>query len=186
MMQKSGSVRAASAALSFNSISASEITSLPSKMAAAFGRDLVFDMDRGDAGALELAYAAHQVYSVAVAGVGVGDDRNIDCRDHLDGALDGFRHVTRPMSGMPMLRATAPPLRYAASKPASWTSRADRPSKQPGATRSLLRLNSCLRVWRGVMGFLQFPFKCLPLVEFLDEGVEWIFPHPYALPQGRG
>ena len=45
-------------------------------VAAALGRDLVLDVQRGDPGRLVLAHRAHDVERVAVAVVGVGDQRH--------------------------------------------------------------------------------------------------------------
>src|SRR5438093_13695470 len=64
--------------------------------------------------------------------------------------------VTKPISGMPMLLATAPPLKYAASNPASSTKRAERPSKQPGATSNLSRFRNCLNTCLKVIAYLDF------------------------------
>ena len=61
-------------------------------MAAALGRDLVFDMDRRHAGPLKFSHATHEIHRVAVTGVGIGDDRNLYRRDYLYGSLDRFRH----------------------------------------------------------------------------------------------
>ena len=46
-------------------------------MPAALGRDLVFDMDGRHTGSLKLADCTDEIYRIAIAGVGVGDDRNI-------------------------------------------------------------------------------------------------------------
>ena len=57
MMQKSGSLRVFSAACNFISISATRNHFFAVQVAAALGRDLIFDMDRRHAGPLELAHA---------------------------------------------------------------------------------------------------------------------------------
>ena len=54
------------------------MTSLPVHVAAALGRHLVLDVQRGDAGRRVLAHRAHDVERVAVAVVGVGDHRHAD------------------------------------------------------------------------------------------------------------
>ena len=54
-------------------------------MAAFFRADLVLDMKAGDPGLLVFAHGADHVDGIAVAGVGIGDDRD---PDRLDGAAD--------------------------------------------------------------------------------------------------
>ncbi len=48
------------------------------EMAAALGKVLVLELDRGGAGALELAHGAHDVERIAVAGVGIDHEMRID------------------------------------------------------------------------------------------------------------
>ena len=60
-------------------------------MTATLGRDLVFDMNRGDAGALEFTHRAHEIDGIAVAGVRVGDNGNLYRGNDLGGTVDGFR-----------------------------------------------------------------------------------------------
>ena len=50
-------------------------------MAAFLGRDLVLDVEPGDPGFLVFAHRADHVDRVAVAGIGVGDDRDADRLD---------------------------------------------------------------------------------------------------------
>src|SRR5581483_574502 len=69
------------------------------EMAAALGRHLVLDVDRGDAGALEFAHRAHDAERVAVARIGVGDDRYLHGARHLARALDHLRHRHEPEIG---------------------------------------------------------------------------------------
>ena len=64
-------------------------------MAAALGEDLILELDRGDAGALQLVHGAHDLRDFAVPRVGVGDHGDRDGRaeapcvvDHLGGARD--------------------------------------------------------------------------------------------------
>ncbi len=52
-------------------------------MAAALGRDLIFDMDRRHAGPLEFPHTTHEIDRIAVTGVGIGDNRNLYRRDYL-------------------------------------------------------------------------------------------------------
>ena len=54
-------------------------------MAAFLRADLILDMKPRDAGLLVFAHRADDVDGVAVAGVGIGDDRD---PDRLDGAAD--------------------------------------------------------------------------------------------------
>ena len=77
-------------------------TCLPSMCPHFLGDDLVLEMDRGDTGLLVLLHRADHVDRVAVAGVGVGDERQ------LDGLSDAVRVVdhlasssARPTSGRP-------------------------------------------------------------------------------------
>ena len=60
-------------------------------VAGAFGRHLIFDVQRGDAGALEFAHGARDVDRVAVAGFGVADDGNVDGVDDFARFVDHFR-----------------------------------------------------------------------------------------------
>ena len=49
-------------------------------MAAAFGRDLIFNMDRGDTCGLELAHGVTHIHGVPVARISVAYKRNVDAR----------------------------------------------------------------------------------------------------------
>ena len=59
-------------------------------MAGALGRHLIFDVDRGDAGAVEFLDRAKDVDGVAVAGFGVADDGNVDRVDDFARLVDHF------------------------------------------------------------------------------------------------
>ena len=59
-------------------------------MAAFFWENLVLEMERRDAGALEGAGGALRGERVAVAGIGVGDHRHRDRLDHLGEPPDDF------------------------------------------------------------------------------------------------
>ena len=54
-------------------------------MPAFLGADLVFEVEGGDPGLFIFAHRADHVERVAIAGIGVGDDRDLD---RLDGAAD--------------------------------------------------------------------------------------------------
>ena len=58
------------------------------QMAAALWRDLILDVDARDTGALVVPHRAHDIEFVAVAGVGVGDDRNLHRARHAGGVGD--------------------------------------------------------------------------------------------------
>ena len=59
-----------------------------------FGKELIFDVDAGDAGGLETADGVHGVNRLAVAGVGVANHRQRDGAGHFfgHGKLLGHRH----------------------------------------------------------------------------------------------
>ena len=57
-------------------------------VAAALRERLVLEVQRGDAGALELADGAARVEGVAIAGVGIGDDRHARVLDDVRHAVD--------------------------------------------------------------------------------------------------
>ncbi len=61
-------------------------------MAALLREFLVLDMDAGDPDGLVLAHRAHDVQFVAVAGIGVGDDRQADGRRDPAGIRHHLRH----------------------------------------------------------------------------------------------
>ena len=64
-------------------ISTRGITSLPRHVAAALGAHLVLDVDAGDAGLLEILHGVMHVHRIAVAGVGVGGQRDRErAREH--------------------------------------------------------------------------------------------------------
>ena len=60
------------------------------EMAAALGRNLIFDMDSGDARALVILDGADDVEFVAVTGVGIGDQGHFDRAHHAGGVGDHF------------------------------------------------------------------------------------------------
>ena len=62
------------------------------EMAAFLGEALVLDMDAGDPARLVFAHRAHGVELVAVAGIGVGDDRQVDRGGDAAGVVDHLRH----------------------------------------------------------------------------------------------
>ena len=62
------------------------------QVAAPLGRDLVFDVNGGDADALVFTHGAHEIDGIAISRIGVGDDGNLHRRYNLGGALDHFRH----------------------------------------------------------------------------------------------
>ena len=62
-------------------------------------------MQAGDAGPDELRDRPHAGQRVAVAVVGVGDDRDVDRGSHLDAARATSIMVKRPMSGQPLSMA---------------------------------------------------------------------------------
>ena len=57
-------------------------------VAAALGKRLVLQVERGHPGPLELAHRATDVQRVAVAGVGVGDDRHARLLDDVGEPVD--------------------------------------------------------------------------------------------------
>ena len=62
------------------------------EMAAFLRKALVLDMDAGDPGGLVLAHRAHDVQLVAVAGIGVGDDRQVDRGGDAAGVVHHLGH----------------------------------------------------------------------------------------------
>src|SRR5215468_6708006 len=62
------------------------------EMAAALGCYLVFNMNSGDSDSFEFPDRAHEIGSVAVSGIGVGDNGNFDSRHHMGSSLYHFRH----------------------------------------------------------------------------------------------
>ena len=69
------------------------------KMPAALGRDLVFEMDRRNARRFELRDRAAHVHRVAVAGVGVADERNVDARRDAMRMARDQREIDEPDVG---------------------------------------------------------------------------------------
>jgi hypothetical protein len=63
------------------------------QQAAALGRDLVLEVDAGDAGGLELAHGAHHVHHAAVAGVRVAQQRDFQVPGDAAGVLDHLGHA---------------------------------------------------------------------------------------------
>ena len=64
---------------------------LAAHVPALLGHDLVLELDPGDAGLLVELHGADDVDRVAVAGVGVGDDRDVDGGDDPAGVVDHLR-----------------------------------------------------------------------------------------------
>ena len=73
---------------------------LPLVMAAFLRRDLVLDMKPGDPGFLVLAHGADDIDRVAVAGIGVGDDRDRYRLDRQPDKADIFDHRQQPEIGV--------------------------------------------------------------------------------------
>ena len=69
-------------------------------MAAFFREALVLNMNAGDSGSLVFAYGAHGVEFVAIAGVGVGDNRETDRRGDAAAIRDHLRHRDEPEIGI--------------------------------------------------------------------------------------
>ena len=67
-------------------------------------------MEGRDAGAFEGARGRLRIERVAVAGIGVGDERHLDDIDHRSEPVDDRAHRDKPRSGTPAERAIAPPL----------------------------------------------------------------------------
>ena len=61
-------------------------------MAAFFRKALIFEMEGGDAGALESARRGLRIERVAIAGVGVGNDRDIHDIHHRRQPVDDGVH----------------------------------------------------------------------------------------------
>ena len=61
---------------------------MAAQVAAALGRDLVLDVQRGHASRLVRLHRAPHAERVAIAGVGVGDDRQVDLLDDVGQPLD--------------------------------------------------------------------------------------------------
>ncbi len=60
-------------------------------MAAALGKNLVFDVKSGDSRLFEFAHGSNHVHGIAIAGVGIGDDRKRGCANNLSDPLQNFR-----------------------------------------------------------------------------------------------
>jgi hypothetical protein len=80
------------------------------EMAAFLGKLLVLDVNPGNAAALEFAHRAEDVELVAVAGVGIGDDRQLDGGGDAPGIGTISDIVTRPKSGYPRVAAVPAPV----------------------------------------------------------------------------
>ena len=76
-------------------------------MAAFFREFLVLDMDTGDPGRLVGAHRAHDVELVAIAGVGVGDDRELDRRSDAAAIRHHLRHRDEAEIGIAQHRRRA-------------------------------------------------------------------------------
>jgi len=68
-------------------------------MPAFFREALVFEMERRDAGALKRARRGLGVERIAVAGIGIGDDRYADDVDHRGEAIHDRIHGEQPEIG---------------------------------------------------------------------------------------
>ena len=120
---------------------------LAGEMAAALGPRLVFDVHAGDAGFLVIADGAPRVDRIAVAGIGIGDHRQLRGIDDAAGVVDHFawpsagrRRACPAASGWCRSRSCRPrrnlPWRPAARR---------RPSATPGATMQPGRASSSRR-----------------------------------------
>ena len=108
MITKSGDCRAATAAWTFASISASGNDLLPFHVTALLGCHLILDVDAGDPRPLVLLHGADDVERVAVAGVGVGDDRQFAGGDDPGGVVDHLAHREQADVGPPEQRRRRP------------------------------------------------------------------------------
>ena len=122
-------------------------------VAAALRRDLVLDVQRGDAGRGVLAHRAHDVERVAVAVVGVGDQRH--ARPPARAAARG-RPSRRTRAGRRRAGRAARPTRRSRScrrrgsrraRPAAPTARRTRPGPAPAPGRRAARGGSPSRAW---------------------------------------
>jgi len=77
------------------------------KVAAFLREFLVFDMNPGDAAALELANGAIDVEFVAVAGIGIGDDGEFDRCSDAPGIGDHLGHRDEAEIGVAQYRRSA-------------------------------------------------------------------------------
>ena len=77
---------------------------LAGEVSAFFRNDLVFDLHRGDAGALEFLDRPVEFDGVAVPGVDIGDERHVDGRGHPARLFEHFRHGEQPDVGEGELR----------------------------------------------------------------------------------
>jgi hypothetical protein len=84
--------RASTAARIFDANSSRETTSLPSRWPQRLGATWSSMWIAGDAARLVLAHRARDVELVAVAGVGVGDQRHRDRARHDGGVVDHLAH----------------------------------------------------------------------------------------------
>ena len=90
-------------------------------MPAFFGRDLVLDVERGDPRLLVFADRADHVDCVAVAGIGIGDDRDADRLDRQPDKADILGQGQQAEIGVPVrprtIRRTSGPHRGASIRP---------------------------------------------------------------------
>ena len=91
MISRSGSRRASTAARSLPDHLVGADQQLAAHVPALLGHHLVLELDPGDAGLLVELHGADDVDRVAVAGVGVGDDRHVDGGDDPAGVVDHLR-----------------------------------------------------------------------------------------------
>jgi hypothetical protein len=70
------------------------------EVAALLREALVLDVQPGDAAPLVLAHGAGGVELVAVAGIGVGDHRNVDGRGDTSGIVGHLRHCEEAVVGI--------------------------------------------------------------------------------------
>jgi hypothetical protein len=69
------------------------------RVPALLGHDLILEVDRGDSGGLVPANRPDHVDRVAIPGVGVGDQRQVDRLGDLAGVVDRLRHRQQPHIG---------------------------------------------------------------------------------------
>jgi hypothetical protein len=75
---------------------------------ALLGHHLVLELDAGDPGLLVELHGADDVERVAVAGVGVGDDRDVDGGGDPAGVVHHLRTGEQPDVGRPISEAVVP------------------------------------------------------------------------------
>jgi hypothetical protein len=74
------------------------------RVPALLGHDLILEVDRGDSGGLVPANRPDHVDRVAIPGVGVGDQRQVDRLGDLAGVVDRLRHRQQPHIGAAQAR----------------------------------------------------------------------------------